>query len=58
MCGNLGDPVVAKDSLEVMEYLRSVNPNIWLSMNTNAGAKKPNGGVNLQKLLDKNTCNF
>ena len=50
MCGNLGDPVIAKDTLEVMDYFREHNPNIWLSMNTNAGAKNPNGGKNLHKL--------
>ena len=51
MCGNLGDPVVAKDSLEVMDYLRSQNPNIWLSMNTNAGAKKPEWWKELAKIF-------
>ena len=40
MCGNLGDPIVAKDTLEVFEYFREHNPNMWLSMNTNAGAQK------------------
>ena len=39
MCGNLGDPIVAKDTLEIFQYFRSHNPNMWLSMNTNAGAK-------------------
>lgn len=39
MCGNLGDPIVAKDTLEIFKYFREHNPNIWLSMNTNAGAK-------------------
>lgn len=39
MCGNLGDPIVARDTLEVFRYFRQHNPNIWLSMNTNAGAK-------------------
>ena len=39
MCGNLGDPIVAKDTLEVFKYFRQHNPNMWLSMNTNAGAK-------------------
>lgn len=39
MCGNLGDPIVAKDTLEVFRYFRTHNPNMWLSMNTNAGAK-------------------
>jgi len=40
MCGNLGDPIVAKDTLEVFEYFRKHNPKMWLSMNTNAGAQK------------------
>jgi MoaA/NifB/PqqE/SkfB family radical SAM enzyme len=39
MCGNLGDPIVARDTLEIFEYFREHNPNMWLSMNTNAGAK-------------------
>lgn len=39
MCGNLGDPIVARDTLPVFEYFRKHNPGMWLSMNTNAGAK-------------------
>jgi len=39
MCGNLGDPIVARDSLEVFDYFRANNEKMWLSMNTNAGAK-------------------
>jgi len=39
MCGNLGDPIVARDTLEVFRYFRTHNSDMWLSMNTNAGAK-------------------
>lgn len=39
MCGNLGDPIVARDTLEIFRYFRQHNPTMWLSMNTNAGAK-------------------
>lgn len=39
MCGNLGDPIVARDTLEVFKYFREHNDKMWLSMNTNAGAK-------------------
>jgi MoaA/NifB/PqqE/SkfB family radical SAM enzyme len=39
MCGNLGDPIIAKDCLEIFEYLRTVNPNIRLSMHTNGSAR-------------------
>ena len=39
MCGNLGDPIVAQDTLEIFRYFREHNPKMWLSMNTNAGAR-------------------
>ena len=39
MCGNLGDPIVARDTLEIFRYFRQHNPTMWLSMNTNAGAR-------------------
>lgn len=39
MCGNLGDPIVAKDTLDVYRYFRKHNPTMWLGMNTNGGAK-------------------
>jgi len=39
MCGNYGDPIVAKDTLKTMKHFRSINPNIFLSMNTNASAR-------------------
>lgn len=39
MCGNLGDPVVAKDTISIFQHCREVNPNINLSMNTNGSAR-------------------
>lgn len=39
MCGNLGDPIVAKDTVEIFEYLREINPSIQLGMNTNGSAR-------------------
>jgi MoaA/NifB/PqqE/SkfB family radical SAM enzyme len=39
MCGNLGDPIIARDTLEIFKYFREHNPTMWLSMNTNAGAR-------------------
>jgi MoaA/NifB/PqqE/SkfB family radical SAM enzyme len=39
MCGNYGDPIVARDTLEIFAYLRFHNPTINLSMNTNGSAK-------------------
>jgi MoaA/NifB/PqqE/SkfB family radical SAM enzyme len=39
MCGNLGDPIVAKDTLEIYQYLRECNKNMTLVMHTNGSAK-------------------
>jgi MoaA/NifB/PqqE/SkfB family radical SAM enzyme len=39
MCGNLGDPIIAKDCLEILEYIKTVNPTIRLSMHTNGSAR-------------------
>ena len=41
MCGNLGDPIVAKDTLKIFQYFRKHNTNMWLGMNTNGGAQNP-----------------
>jgi MoaA/NifB/PqqE/SkfB family radical SAM enzyme len=53
MCGNLGDPIIAKDTLEVFRYFRQHNPNMWLSMNTNAGAKDESWWRELAQVLGR-----
>lgn len=39
MCGNLGDPIIAEDCLEIFQYLKETNPNMRLSMHTNGSAR-------------------
>ena len=39
MCGNLGDPIIAQDCLQIFQYLRDTNPRIRLSMHTNGSAR-------------------
>jgi MoaA/NifB/PqqE/SkfB family radical SAM enzyme len=39
MCGNLGDPIIAEDCLEIFQYLRQINPCMQLSMHTNGSAR-------------------
>ena len=39
LCGNLGDPIVAEDTLEIIKYLRSVNSRIEIIMHTNGSAR-------------------
>tara|TARA_Y200000002_G_scaffold365449_1_gene355370 strand:+ start:9259 stop:10335 length:1077 start_codon:yes stop_codon:yes gene_type:complete len=53
MCGNLGDPLIAKDTLEIFRYFRQHNPNIWLSMNTNAGAREEAWWKELAKIFGR-----
>lgn len=53
MCGNLGDPIVGKHTLEVYEYFREHNKNMWLGMNTNAGARTPEWWRDLAKVIGK-----
>jgi len=52
MCGNLGDPIIAKDTLEVFRYFREHNPNMWLSMNTNGGARDSAWWTELSKIYN------
>jgi MoaA/NifB/PqqE/SkfB family radical SAM enzyme len=54
MCGNLGDPIVARDTLEIFKYFRQHNPNMWLSMNTNAGARDEKWWADLAQTIGKN----
>jgi MoaA/NifB/PqqE/SkfB family radical SAM enzyme len=53
MCGNLGDPIVAKDTLEVFRYFREHNRDMWLSMNTNAGARDTAWWTELAHVFNK-----
>lgn len=53
MCGNLGDPIIAKDTLEIFSYFREHNPTMWLSMNTNAGAREEAWWINLAQIFNK-----
>lgn len=39
MCGNYGDPVVAKDTLDIFKYFRAIHPKINLSMFSNGSAR-------------------
>jgi len=39
MCGNLGDPIIAKDTIKIFSYLRENNPHMHLQMHTNGSAR-------------------
>ena len=56
MCGNHGDPMMAPEALEICQWLKEVNPNIRLAMNTNGGARTPDWWAKLAKTIDH--CTF
>lgn len=60
MCGNFGDPIVAKDTVEILEYLRSVNPSIRLGIHTNGSLRTADWWLRLGQILSKrgDYCKF
>lgn len=51
MCGNYGDPIIAKDTLEIFEYFRYNNPSMALDMHTNGGARTSEWWKDLASVL-------
>lgn len=40
-CGSLGDPVVAKDCLEIIRYIRTINTDCRVAIHTNGSLRTP-----------------
>ena len=53
MCGNYGDPIAAKHTLEAFEYFRSNSNTINLSMHTNGSAKRPEWWAELARVIGR-----
>ena len=51
MCGNYGDPIAARDTLETFAYFRQHNSKMMLSMHTNGSAKKPEWWADLARTI-------
>ena len=51
MCGNYGDPIAARDTLEIFQYFREHNSKMMLSLHTNGSAKSAEWWTNLAKVL-------
>ncbi len=52
MCGNYGDPMLAKDTLKAFHFFREANPCIFLSLFTNASGRSKSWWRNLAQLVD------
>jgi len=53
MCGNYGDPIAARDTLETFAYFREHNPKMMLSMHTNGSAKRPEWWAELAQTIGR-----
>lgn len=53
MCGNYGDPAVARDTLEAFKYFRQHNADINLGMHTNGSMKKPEWWAELARTIGR-----
>lgn len=53
MCGNYGDPVAGKNTVELYQYFRSNNPDIVLGMNTNGAIQTPFWWYGLAGILNQ-----
>ena len=51
VCGNFGDPAIAKDVFEILSWLRSTNPKITLGLHTNGSMRTPEWWARLGTLL-------
>lgn len=51
MCGNYGDPIIAKDTIDILEWLQSINPSLKLGIHTNGSARTTEWWSRLGKIL-------
>jgi MoaA/NifB/PqqE/SkfB family radical SAM enzyme len=62
-CGNFGDPCACRDFSRIFQYVRSVNPNIMLCVNTNGSLRNTDWWYNLGSVMREdqskgNYCTF
>lgn len=50
-CGNYGDPIIANECLEIMQYIRDSNPHIYIGIHTNGSARTHKWWENLAKAM-------
>ena len=51
MCGNYGDPIMAKDLMEIVEYISNNNQNLDLIIHTNGGVRDEDFWLKFGKVM-------
>ena len=54
MCGNYGDSMTNPELISILTHVKSINPKIRLTMNTNASGRDPTFWYELGKLIGQN----
>jgi MoaA/NifB/PqqE/SkfB family radical SAM enzyme len=54
MCGNYGDPMTNPELIPILRYIKSINPDIHLRMNTNASGRDPQFWRDLGEIFKEN----
>ena len=52
MCGNYGDPMIARDTIDIFQYLRNQNPALHLSLFTNGSGRNVSWWKELAKTVN------
>jgi len=53
LCGNHGDPILAPDMLEILQYFRKCNPSVWIGVNTNGAVRSTQWWADVAKAIGK-----
>jgi MoaA/NifB/PqqE/SkfB family radical SAM enzyme len=53
-CGTYGDPSMAKDALEICQFIRDANPKLYISFHTNGGIRKESWWAELARIIGRN----
>ena len=51
LCGNFGDPIINNDLIDMCGYSRDINPNLYIRIHTNGGARNTDWWKKLAKAL-------
>ena len=54
LCGTFGDPMMNKDLIRMCQYAKEINPNLYVHIHTNGGARKVEWWQELAESLPKN----